>query len=254
MKPNFEENNDYIWVFLSHSNKDYETVRNLRNMMEERGMRPLMFLLKCLDSEPEIFELLKREIDARPRFILCDSTNARESEWVQKEVEYIKSKSRQYITVDLNCPETFVRKIEELKSRSQVFLSYSNNDAYIAEELGKQLQSKGFAVFNAKYDLVPGYSYDESIENAISHACKNGYFIPIISENYLKSRWCIGEFDKAVKLNAYVVPCMVNEPYVFSEIPGHVFHQGIISTDSSFKTSIKEFCDGLVKRDLVRNV
>ena len=84
--------NDELWVFLSHSNNDYEQVRCLRNIMEEKGMRPLMFFLKCLDEEPEIFNLIKREIDVRPRFILCDSENAQKSEWVQKEVEYIKSK------------------------------------------------------------------------------------------------------------------------------------------------------------------
>lgn len=254
MEANFENNNDYIWVFLSHSNKDYEAVRDLRNMMEERGMRPLMFLLKCLESEPEIFELLKREIDARPRFILCDSENARESEWVRKEVAYIKSKSRQYMTVDLNRPETFVQKIEELKARSQVFISYSYKDIYIAEELSKQLQSKGFAVFNAKYDIVPGQHYDEAIKNLISQVSRNGYFIPIISESYLKSQWTAGEMDLALRFNAYVVPCIVNDSYDLSNIRGHVFHQGTITTDSSFNTSIKEFCEGLVKRDLGRNM
>ncbi len=54
-----------MWVFLSHSNKDFSKVRILRNLLEEEGYRPLMFFLQCLNDEDEIDELIKREIDCR---------------------------------------------------------------------------------------------------------------------------------------------------------------------------------------------
>ena len=61
-------------------------MRKARNILEEQGKRPLMFFLKCLGDNDEIFELIKREIDARPRFILCKSQNTEDpSEWAQKE-------------------------------------------------------------------------------------------------------------------------------------------------------------------------
>lgn len=53
-------NND-IWVFLSHSNKDYEKVREVRNLLEEQNFRPLMFFLNCLNDDEEIDSLIKRE-------------------------------------------------------------------------------------------------------------------------------------------------------------------------------------------------
>ena len=96
--------NNEIWVFLSHSNKDYEKVRIVRNILEEHGFRPLMFFLKCLDddkNDEEVRHLIHREIDSRHRFILCDSPNAQASDWVKEEVDYIKSKERFYQTVDL---------------------------------------------------------------------------------------------------------------------------------------------------------
>lgn len=56
-----DNNNNEIWVFLSHSNKDYEKVRRVRDMLEDRSFRPLMFFLKCLNEEGEIDSLMKRE-------------------------------------------------------------------------------------------------------------------------------------------------------------------------------------------------
>lgn len=85
-----------IWIFLSHSNEDYDKVRKVRNMLEDLNLRPIMFFLKCLNDDDEIDELIKREIDCRTRFILCDSDNARKSNWVKREVEYIKSKDKPY--------------------------------------------------------------------------------------------------------------------------------------------------------------
>ena len=79
-----------IWIFLSHSNKDYEMVRQVRNLLEEHSLSPLMFFLHCLNGDDEIDSLIKRVIDCWTRFILCDSENARKSHWVRKEVEYIK--------------------------------------------------------------------------------------------------------------------------------------------------------------------
>ncbi len=78
------------WIFLSHSNKDFDQVRELRSILEEKEHHPLMFFLKCLSDEDEIDDLIRREIEVRSWFILCDSENARNSAWVQQEIEIIK--------------------------------------------------------------------------------------------------------------------------------------------------------------------
>lgn len=85
-------NNNEIWIFLSHSNKNYEKVQQVRNMLEEQSLRPLF--LHCLSDDDEIDSLIKREIECRTRFILCNCENARRSHWVQKGMEYIKSQNR----------------------------------------------------------------------------------------------------------------------------------------------------------------
>lgn len=53
-----------FWVFVSHSTKDFERVRLVRNALEDSGFRPILFYLKCLENENEVNGLLKREIDA----------------------------------------------------------------------------------------------------------------------------------------------------------------------------------------------
>lgn len=91
-----------FWVFVSHSTKDFEKVRLVRNVLEDSGFRPILFYLKCMEDKEEINDLLKREIDARRRFILCDSPNAQASKYVQSEVDYIRSKNRMYEAIDLS--------------------------------------------------------------------------------------------------------------------------------------------------------
>ena len=81
-----------ITVFLSHSSKDLEKVRQIRDMLETLDFDPLLFNLKCLDDDNEFLDrFIKEEIEARDIFIYCKSVNSEKSVWVQKELEYIKS-------------------------------------------------------------------------------------------------------------------------------------------------------------------
>lgn len=63
------------YIFISHSHKDIEKVRQIRNDMENAGFDPLCFFLKCLTDEDEIEGLIKREIDSRELFVYIDSPN-----------------------------------------------------------------------------------------------------------------------------------------------------------------------------------
>ena len=125
-----------IWVFLSHSNKDYEKVRQVRNLLENQSLRPLMFFLHCLNDDDEIDSLIKREIDCRTRFILCDSENARKSRWVQKEVEYIKSQNRICETIDLSMDinEIFAH-LQEFINKTKIFISYNREQLQLAKSV-----------------------------------------------------------------------------------------------------------------------
>lgn len=148
---------DDIWVFLSHSNKDYEKVIKVRNLLEQYSFRPLMFFLKCLDDEEEVDDLIKREIDSRGRFILCDSQNAQSSKWVQRETEYIKSKRRIYEVINIECPEEeLLSEIVEFKKNSSVYVSHSLEDSSIYSQFTELLDVNWDFRIN-QYDIFISY-------------------------------------------------------------------------------------------------
>ena len=60
------------WIFVSHSTRDLERVRLVRNAIEAANGEPIRFFLKCLSEHDEIDELIEREIRARNFFLLCD--------------------------------------------------------------------------------------------------------------------------------------------------------------------------------------
>ena len=41
------------WIFLSHSSKDIDKVRLIRNEFEKMGHYPLAFHLRCLSTDTE---------------------------------------------------------------------------------------------------------------------------------------------------------------------------------------------------------
>lgn len=199
--------NNEIWVFLSHSNKDYEKVRQVRNMLEEQSLRPLMFFLHCLNDNEEIDSLIKREIDCRTRFILCDSENARKSHWVQKEVEYIKSQNRICETIDLS------KSLEEIKvtlqdfiNKTKIFISYNREEYELAEMVYNRLSIYDFSVYiDRAWDFKSSYNqnYKDAVDFLVNSVAKsNGYVVAIVNERVLNSNSCSRhELIKALRDN-----------------------------------------------------
>lgn len=179
-------NNNEIWVFLSHSHEDYEKVRKVRDMLEDQHMRPLMFFLKCLNDHDEIDSLIKREIDCRTRFILCDSENARKSDWVKEEVEYIKSQDRICETIDLDMPIEEIKKVlVEFKRRATLFISYNRENQNLAKSVYERLSKYDFRVFVDMDLLRSGDDYLKTIISSLDRAAADGFIIALMNERVL---------------------------------------------------------------------
>ena len=135
------------WVFLSHASTDFESVKTIRNYLEESGFNALMFYLKFLDDDDKkekIQEFLEWEIQARNIFVLCSSESARKSKWVQWETDLVKRlPSKIFREIDLDklkykkCTE--LSKLDDLMSLSTLYFSYSHDDNDIVDKIYKEL-------------------------------------------------------------------------------------------------------------------
>ena len=158
------------WVFLSHSSNDYENVKIVRDYLEENGFSALMFYLKCLEKDKKHLrkELIESEISERNIFVLCDSYNARKSDWVKWEKELVeKDTSKIFVTIDMEnlksekCTE--LSKLDKLMNRSTLYFIYDYDDykEYKIEKIYKNLNSLGFKIYKnttSKRKNIPNLS------------------------------------------------------------------------------------------------
>ena len=193
-----------IWIFLSHSNKDFAKVRLIRNYLEERSCRPLMFYLKCLSNDDEIDDLIKREIDCRTRFIICDSENSQASKWVKSEVEYIKSQQRTYETIDLSKSEMEIEEqLDKLVKSTRIFLSYSRSDYELVNAVYSHICKYDIRCFFEAESLA-SVNFQKQISHALSLAKDFGFIAFFASQHSLSSPYCMKEVQEAVELGANV--------------------------------------------------
>ncbi len=223
-----------FWVFVSHSTKDFERVRLVRNALEDSGFRPILFYLKCLENENEVNDLLKREIDARKRFILCDSPNAQASKFVQSEVDYIRSKNRMYEIIDLSqvnldsqdAEKEVLELIRPFRRRTNVFLCYAHEDQNLAKFVKDYLTLQGFNVNDISlFDTQEWYrnfgsleKWTEAIRQQVIATLENGYFLYLIggSQSYFiqEELQCAYEFAPNMILPVIIDKRCINVPQI----------------------------------------
>ena len=216
-----EKSNNEIWVFLSHSNKDFTQVRKLRNLLEENGFRPIMLYLRSKE-DPSKFEELKQlifdEIDHRNRFIYCKSPNAEESTWVDKELKHLEDTNRGYDKIDIDSSdETIKGFVENYKIKASIFISSSHHDSVIAEKIYQRLKKfDSFIVYYPPQMVLAGYSFANTISDAIDKTKRNGFYIVLLSKDALHSKWLETEISMALENNSKsnIIPIVTDSDIV----------------------------------------
>lgn len=203
-----------IWIFLSHSNKDFAKVRKIRNYLEERSCRPLMFYLKCLSNDDEINDLIKREIDCRTRFIICDSENSQASKWVQSEVKYIKSQQRSYETIDLSKSDEDIKaQLDLIVKRTQIFLSYPIAASEIVDAVCSHVNKYDIRCVDSERveRFWTAEAKQAQVDRAIDLAKDFGFVVLFANEQSLKSERFEHEFHVAVEAGAKILILLLDE-------------------------------------------
>ncbi len=220
--------NNRITIFLSHSHKDEEKVRKIRDVLEILDCEPLIFFLKCLDDENEELEdFIKREIRARNVFLYCKSANSENSPWVQKELEYIRSidSSRLYeLDIEKDFSRSlisFLQTLTAILKRNRVFLTSSGCDSAVANRIIAHLQASGYNVFRSEdKDISASSNWEAEIKKNLTEAVTEGIYIFLASERSLQSPWCLEELHFAYHLyhlptneKKLIVPIMLGSEF-----------------------------------------
>jgi hypothetical protein len=224
---------DGAWIFVSHSSKDVKKVREVRDLLEREGHKPLLFYLKCLDQrDARLPQLIKDEIEARTWFVLCESDNARSSFWVQEEMKIVKSmedKSKYYVTIDLAGDWEAQRdKLTLLSKRATVFISYAHSDRAIAELIFRNLVRQDYRVFFDRESIKPGMIWERAILTGIEDAVERGFVFLLLSPEYLTSQGCARERTHAFKILGSkplnnIVPIIVkDQALVMRQLPSEL--------------------------------
>ena len=203
-----------IWIFLSHSSEDFNKVRKIRNYLEEKSYRPLMFYLKCLESDEEIYDLITREIDVRTRFILCDSENARCSDWVKKEMDYISNQDppRSFLRIDLSQSDDIIhRQLDSYVNQMNIYISCTRNHNDLFRKIRLRLNKYDLNVLPDLDSCDSGNNFAQEIEKQINHAANNGYYVFLYSKDIVNSSFVAKEFKLADKLGANVLLFTLDE-------------------------------------------
>ena len=208
---NPEQHGEGGYVFLSHSHDDIKIVRQYRNILEENGMEPLCFFLKCLNDDTEVFDLIKREIDARKQFVFIESENSKKSKWVSREREYVRQcpdKIIHTVTLDeiLSSPQ---EAADKLLYSMRVYISYRKRDFHAASAIFKELEKQDFQVWYDDF-LTNVYSMDE-LTAKIREACEYGAVVLILNERSLEPN-CYQmkyEYPFAMREGGFVIPVWI---------------------------------------------
>ena len=213
------------YVFVSHSHLDIEKVRKIRNFLEDEGMEPILFYLRCMDSDDESkLDALKRlifdEIDSREFFLYVNSENAETSEWVQEELAYIRATHPDRITVidisgdDVKTEKTLSRMVRGMR----VFISASSRDRELTERLSNALEKRDFRVYDVENSLRGGDVWCETAQKNLAELSDAGFVIALITESSVKSRYFADELAHALKIKAAILPVVVGDSSVIIEL------------------------------------
>ena len=199
-----------VFIFISHSHQDIEKVRKIRNFLERNCSEPILFFLKSKDDEDEITSLIEDEIDARIWFIYCDSKNARQSNWVKKELDYVyNTGKRNCTTINLDTDfdsngyltDHVKRKLKKELAKflylQNLTISYSHRDDRVVNKVRKVLTKYNIATTIDK-DMKVGINWIDGTSQRIK---KSSAVIFFFSDNSMNSLSFMMEVEEAKKNN-----------------------------------------------------
>jgi WD40 repeat protein len=110
------------------------------------------------------------------------------------------------VPTDLHC-EFITESIKNANNlMTQVFLSYSEEDKWVMQQICNRLRRESFTVWTNKTDIQTGEAFQEAINRGIEEADNLVY---LLSPDSVTSEYCQQELDYALSLNKRIIPIRV---------------------------------------------
>jgi len=103
-------------------------------------------------------------------------------------------------------PPTPEKPIVDVRHRT-VFISYAHEWGEDAEYLAQYFRQAGLKVWHDKREIRIGDRLTDKIKDAVRDAT---FFLPLLSQDYWNSEWCIQEFELAAKSGGKFIPIKVS--------------------------------------------
>lgn len=219
------------WIFLSHSSKDIQKVRYIRNLFEANGQNPLAFHLRCLSTDTEegrqeLDSLIKREIDAREWFVFCESQAASESQYVKMEKDYILRTGRKKVwSIDMSLTtDEIARIVDKICKDIKVFISYRAKEEDFAIRLSNALAERDYDVWTQN-DLQTSNEFIGQISAAIKNTSGSGFFVALVTEGYMDSFGGMYELPEAINNNSRIIALILDDCEVPKILKSHHWYR-----------------------------
>jgi|GEM_PF-2626463 hypothetical protein len=201
------------WIFVSHASADLEPVREVRNYLERKDASPLLFHLLALKHEDQFWPVIEREIAERDFFLLCESEAADQSEWVRRERAAVERaamhRSKRIGSIRVDGGALDFAQLDRFIGTMRVFPSYGRRDRDQVVLFLRALESRGFEVFDDLRDIRAGDAFAEQLGSALSGAAAYGFVLIFLSGQSLRSEFMRYEIELAARLNARIVPVLL---------------------------------------------
>lgn len=189
---NYWEHQSNGMVFLSYSSQDYPDVKLIKDYLEERNFSSLMFYQKCLNEVPTGYEeqsKVLKELKSSNAFVLCNSSNAKGSTWVQTELRYLSSLNQEKFLEEIDIDNmkykrhSELSKLDKLVEMSSLYFIYEDEDKSKVENIDRFLSKDGFRIFRGNK-----YQKEHMLES-IKTINENSYIILFLSKTSTEQEW-----------------------------------------------------------------
>ncbi len=224
------------YFFLSHSSKDIEKVRKIRNLIENENGNPILFYLKCLDGDnpsgkdkEQLKGLISREIMARKKFILCKSKYTESplsSEWIEWEKAEVKklqkdNKLIQIHEVDIEDNDNYLLNVRDIVRKQRKILlvaPYELRDKIVLVKhflIQRDLQvesivEEGDVHTDLQYKM--GQATKEYIKGFIQEAASQSGIIVLLNSREIKSSTILQmAYTFGLRYNCSIKSCDISD-------------------------------------------